>query len=117
MDRISVPLLGVVLSHPLPVIALVSSYLTNKLIGRRPIPFRLTALPLRDYRELPHLSMSYAREWGMFLRVTNPSAGPQELPEQTTALLRAITKDRVHFDTGVHEHHAAGLANRCLTGV
>ena len=75
MDRISVPLLGVVLSHPLPVIALVSSYLTNKLIGRRPIPFRLTALPLRDYRELPHLSMSYAREWGMFLRVTNPSAG------------------------------------------
>ena len=28
----------VVLSHPLPVLALVSLYLTNKLIGRFPIP-------------------------------------------------------------------------------
>ncbi len=28
------------LSHPLPIFALVSHYLTNKLIGRRPIPRR-----------------------------------------------------------------------------
>ncbi len=28
------------LSHPLPIFALVSCYLTNKLIGRRPIPRR-----------------------------------------------------------------------------
>ena len=34
-DRVSVPLWGAMLSHPLPVIALVSYYLTNKLIGRR----------------------------------------------------------------------------------
>ncbi len=34
MGRVSVPLLGVTLSRPLPVIALVSLYLTNKLIGR-----------------------------------------------------------------------------------
>ena len=35
MDSVSVPMLGAVLSHPLPVIALVSYYLTNKLIGHR----------------------------------------------------------------------------------
>jgi len=39
-DRISIPLLGAVLSHPLPVIALVSHYLTNKLMGRRPLANR-----------------------------------------------------------------------------
>ena len=33
------------LSHPLPVIALVSRYLTNKLIGPRLIPERLATLP------------------------------------------------------------------------
>ena len=35
LDSVSVPMLGVMLSHPLPVIALVSYYLTNKLIGHR----------------------------------------------------------------------------------
>ncbi len=35
LDSVSVPMLGAMLSHPLPVIALVSHYLTNKLIGRR----------------------------------------------------------------------------------
>ena len=38
MTRIAVSSLGDVLSHPLPVIALVSRYLTNKLIGPRPLP-------------------------------------------------------------------------------
>lgn len=27
-----------------------------------------------DYWELAHLSMGYAHEWGMYLRVTNPFA-------------------------------------------
>ena len=38
--RVAVPLLGITLSCPLPVIALVSHYLTNKLIGRGLIPER-----------------------------------------------------------------------------
>ena len=38
--RISVSSLGVTLSRPLPVIALVSHYLTNKLIGRETIHHR-----------------------------------------------------------------------------
>src|SRR5581483_6189071 len=56
MARVAVPFLGVALSRPLPVIALVSHYLTNKLIGRGPFIKRLAPLPLRDYGELPRLS-------------------------------------------------------------
>ena len=37
LDRVSVPVWLVVLSDQLPVVALVSRYLTNKLIGRGPI--------------------------------------------------------------------------------
>ena len=35
--RVSVPVWGVTLSRPLPVLALVSRYLTNKLMGRWPL--------------------------------------------------------------------------------
>ncbi len=44
-DSVSVPVLGVMLSHPLPVIALVSYYLTNKLIGRRTFQMRRSFTP------------------------------------------------------------------------
>jgi hypothetical protein len=47
LDRVSVPVWLVVLSDQLPVVALVSRYLTNKLIGRGPIPERLAALITR----------------------------------------------------------------------
>ena len=36
MDRVAVPLVGIKLSLPLAVIALVGHYPTNKLIARRP---------------------------------------------------------------------------------
>ena len=36
-DRLSVPVWGVTLSGPLPVLALVSRYLTNQLMGRSPL--------------------------------------------------------------------------------
>jgi len=51
MDRVAVPSLGVKLSLPLPVIALVGRYPTNKLIGRRPIMERFLAksLLIADY--------------------------------------------------------------------
>ena len=73
LGRVSVPVLGSMLSHPLPVIALVSHYLTNKLIGRRHLSYRKT-LPLRDYRVLDHFSMAYPRVRGSFPRVINPFA-------------------------------------------
>src|SRR5882724_10443889 len=37
LGSVSVPVTRVVLSHPLPIIALVGRYPANKLIGRRPI--------------------------------------------------------------------------------
>ena len=37
LDRVSVPVWLIILSDQLPVLALVSLYLTNKLIGREPI--------------------------------------------------------------------------------
>ena len=40
LGSVSVPVVGAMLSHPLPVVALVSRYLTNKLIGHRPVPGR-----------------------------------------------------------------------------
>src|SRR3989338_6554177 len=40
LGSVSVPVLGIALSRPLPVIALVSHHLTNKLIGRTPISNR-----------------------------------------------------------------------------
>jgi len=40
MGRVAVPSVGVRLSPPLAVVALVSYYLTNKLIARRPFPKR-----------------------------------------------------------------------------
>ncbi len=46
LGRISVPVWLIVLSDQLPIVALVSHYLTNKLIGRKPIPERPKALIL-----------------------------------------------------------------------
>ena len=40
LGSVSVPVSGGMLSHPVPIFALVSHYLTNKLIGRRPILWR-----------------------------------------------------------------------------
>ena len=62
-------MLLIVLSDQLPVIALVSRYLTNKLIGREPILQRqLTPpLPLRDHGVLIRVSPGYSPLQGMSL--------------------------------------------------
>ena len=46
LGRVSVPVWLIVLSDQLPIAALVSRYLTNKLMGRGPIPMRRPKLPL-----------------------------------------------------------------------
>ena len=46
LGRVSVPVWLIVLSDQLPIGALVSRYLTNKLMGRGPIPKRRPKLPL-----------------------------------------------------------------------
>ena len=40
LGSVSVPVSGGMLSHPIPIFALVGRYLTNKLIGRGPLPGR-----------------------------------------------------------------------------
>ncbi len=74
LGRVSVPVWGITLSGPLPVIDLVSLYLTNKLIIRRPLPKRPKALILRPHAVLDTVSDAYPSLWGTFLRVTQPSA-------------------------------------------
>ena len=67
LGSVSVPVRGVVLSHPLPVIALVGFYPANKLIGHRSLSKRLATLHENDLRplmtivELVLLSEGYAR--------------------------------------------------------
>ena len=46
LARVAVPVWLIVLSDQLPVEALVSRYLTNKLMGRGPLPMRRPKLPL-----------------------------------------------------------------------
>src|SRR6185295_9377546 len=46
LGRVSVPVWLIVLSDQLPIVALVSRYLTNKLMGRGPISKRGPKLPL-----------------------------------------------------------------------
>src|SRR3970282_2620945 len=53
LGRVSVPVWVIVLSDHLPIVALVSRYPTNELIGRRPLPKRITALIARP-NERPH---------------------------------------------------------------
>ena len=69
--RVSVPVWLVVLSDQLPVVGLVSRYLTNYLIGRRPLPQRLAAFLPRSlttgtYAVLAHLSAGYPPLWDRF---------------------------------------------------
>ena len=73
------------LSHPLPIVALVSRYLTNQLIGRRLIPER-NSLVRRRYPVLPPVSQRYPRLRGRFLRITLPFAAvhfPKEASRST----------------------------------
>src|SRR5665648_548235 len=56
LGRVSVPVWLIVLSDQLPIEALVSRYLTNKLMGRRPIPMRRPKLPfLHSLMRMQHI--------------------------------------------------------------
>ena len=74
LASVSVPVARVVLSHPLDIFALVSRYLTNKLIGRGPIRKRLAPLVSRPHEVLIQVSLGYPPLPGMYPRVTHPFA-------------------------------------------
>ncbi len=95
LDRVSVPVRLVVLSDQLPVIALVSRYLTNELIGRGLLKkrevLRSPTLIFRSHAVLIRLSASYPPLFGKFPRVTLPFA-----TELHRVLLHNVTPFDLH---------------------
>ena len=69
----------IILSNHLTIVDLVGYYPANYLIVRRPFPNRSKALIRRSHAVLANLSTSYPSVWGMFPRVTQPSAARQQL--------------------------------------
>ena len=78
LGRVSVPVWLIILSDQLRIVALVSRYLTNKLIRRRLLQQREVrrspAFPHRAYAVLARISPGCPPLLGSFLRVTPPSA-------------------------------------------
>ena len=87
LDRVSVPVWLVILSDQLTIVDLVSHYLTNYLIVRRPLPKRINPLIRRSYAVLDSISGAYPSLWGMFPRVTQPSAARHHCSLQHQLLL------------------------------
>src|SRR5947199_10751215 len=74
LGRVSVPVWLIILSDQLTIVALVSHYLTNKLIVRRLLSRRLAPLTLRFHAVLAIVSHGYPPPRDRYLRVTHPSA-------------------------------------------
>ena len=78
LGRVSVPMWLVVLSDQLLIVALVSLYLPNKLIGHRPLQLREArrspAFTRRSYAVLATLSSSYPPQKDTFRCITHPFA-------------------------------------------
>jgi hypothetical protein len=76
LARVSVPVWGATLSGPLPVIALVGHYPTNKLMGRRPLPKRIAPLVTK--------TLTLVTTWGISspFELLSPTSG-----QVTNALL------------------------------
>ncbi len=78
LDRVSVPVWLIILSDQLGIVALVSHYLTNKLIPPGLIltreARRSPSLLRRDYAVLAIVSNSYPPHQGIFPGITHPSA-------------------------------------------
>jgi hypothetical protein len=96
-SRVSVSSLGTGLSPPLPVIALVSHYLTNKLIGPRPIPKRLASL-LRPKSETMgnyltfRPAMPHFRVYTKVLLTRSPLANAKHWPRNIAERTRKIAE-------------------------
>ncbi len=86
LASVPVPVARVVLSHPLGILALVSRYLTNKLIPHEPLPgrnsFRSTRMPPRyDARYYPLVRGAIPIPRASYPRLTAPFAtSPTQLP-------------------------------------
>jgi hypothetical protein len=106
LGSVSVPMCRVNLSVPVPVIALVSFYLTNKLIGHGPLlarqapkgprlwpPCRMT---LWSHRVLPAVSRSYPRAKGTLPMHYSPFRRSTSLHKQACFSVRARLACLIH---------------------
>jgi hypothetical protein len=88
----------IILSDQLPIIALVSHYLTNKLIGRRPLPRRLAAFSLRRYAVLAPVSQRYppprTRSYALLTRPPLPPKEPCDLHVLSIPPAFALSQDQ-----------------------
>ena len=89
LGRVSVPVWLIILSDQLWIVALVGRYPTNKLIHRRTLQKRLSALVRRPYAVLAPLSESCPPLPGRSLRVTHPSATRAEAPVRLACVRHA----------------------------
>ena len=94
LDRVSVPVWLVVLSDQLRIVALVSLYLTNKLIRYRPLlsreVLRSPAFTLRSYAVLAQLSLCYPPRQGTFRYITHPFAARRQGCPRAAARLACV---------------------------
>ena len=74
LGRVSVPVWLIVLSNQLLIVALVSHYLTNKLIRRELCSRRTNPFHYKAYGALAVISNCCSPPRGKFSRVTHPSA-------------------------------------------
>ena len=83
LDRVSVPVCLIVLSNQILIVALVSHYLTNKLISRELLFRRINPFHSKAYGVLAFVSDCYPPPKGKFSRVTHPSATRVKNPRTT----------------------------------
>ena len=74
LDRVSVPVCLIVLSNQILIVALVSHYLTNKLISRELLFRQINLFHSEAYEVLAIISNCCSSPKGKFSRVTHPSA-------------------------------------------
>jgi hypothetical protein len=118
LGRVSVPVWLIVLSDQLPIAGLVGLYPTNYLIGRRPLPRRLTALSLSSHAVLAPVSQGCPPPQDTFLRDTHPSAAdgrnhPRDLHVLSMPPAFALSQDQtLRF---IMPSQAKAQPCRCLT--
>ena len=109
LGSVSVPVWVTILSDHLPVIALVSRYLTNKLIGRESIVRRIAPLASLPCGKAPHsvlipLSRGYPQPYGRLLTRYSPvrhsSAFHLAMVPVTVRLACLIHAASVHSEPG-----------------
>ena len=111
LGSVSVPVRRIMLSHPLPVIALVGRYPTNKLMGRRLLPNHRSFtwechMTPHVYRVLFRISPGYARVRGRLPTCYSPVCHAPKFKEFRRVRLACLRHAAsVHPEPGSNSHY------------